>query len=163
MSTESSFSVTGKAGGLLVTLRGDSFEQLVANAEAVLGREAGLTFVQEVYSQALQTPTSAAIATVAGRLGPVSLGLVSHCPFRAIRPHLHLSPRGRLPVRQRPLQPRRWPSYRQPLRSSIRAIASMDRVPIGTAWPRVARGDAGSAPCRGIGTTLPAMLSAVRL
>jgi hypothetical protein len=72
MSTEAPFSVTGKAGGLLVTLRGDSYEQLVANAEAVLGREAGLTFVQEVYSQALQTPMSAAVATVAKTLGPVS-------------------------------------------------------------------------------------------
>jgi len=76
MSTESSFSVTGKAGGrdgLLVTLRGDSYAELVINAAEVLGSaEAADAFIKEVYAQALQTPVSAAIATVAKTLGPIS-------------------------------------------------------------------------------------------
>jgi hypothetical protein len=76
MSTEAPFSVTGKAGGrdgLLVTLRGDSFAELVANAAQVIGDPiAAEQFVKEVYGQALQTPMSAAVATVAKTLGPVS-------------------------------------------------------------------------------------------
>ena len=73
MSTEAPFSVTGKAGQLLVTLRGDNFAELVTNATLVLGdATAAEQFVKEVYSQALQTPMSAAVATVAKTLGPVS-------------------------------------------------------------------------------------------
>ena len=76
MSTEAPFSVTGKAGGrdgLLVTLRGDTYAELVANATQVIGDPvAAETFIKEVYGQALQTPMSAAVATVAKTLGPVS-------------------------------------------------------------------------------------------
>jgi hypothetical protein len=90
MSTEAPFSVTGKAGGrdgVLATLRGDSYEEFVANLKAALGDVEGETFAAEVYPAALTSllPFSNATANVNASVGASTVGQPLNQPGREDR------------------------------------------------------------------------------
>jgi hypothetical protein len=85
MSSEAPFSITGK-GSLneLVTLRGDSWAELVAHATEAVGA-AGEKYVQDAYAHAFRSDAfPPAVANVAAALGPVSVignGAVGNGPL----------------------------------------------------------------------------------
>lgn len=72
---EANFSVTGKAGGTLVTLRADSYQEFVANAQAALGAAEGQTYASSVFRDALlkDVPSGAATANLNKTVGPVTV------------------------------------------------------------------------------------------
>lgn len=95
MSSESPYSLTGKAGpnnSILVTLRGDSYEELLNNAAA-----AGLLAVQvgEFYAQAFggDVTEARAIATVT----PITQGLVPQSTVGAPLPQPQAAPAPAVP------------------------------------------------------------------
>jgi hypothetical protein len=87
MSQEAPFSVTGKVGGrdgLLVTLRGDTYEQFAENAKAALGETEGETFVAELYTAAFvdSLPFTRATANVNAGVGASTVGQPLNQPGR---------------------------------------------------------------------------------
>lgn len=75
MTAEAAFSVTGKAGNTLVTLRGDSYQEFLGNAQQALGQVEGQAYAQAVFRDALlkDVPVAAATATVNQTVGPVTV------------------------------------------------------------------------------------------